>query len=166
MKNALILIVILISSLVTNAQNNLPEFNDKPIYFDSKTKQVKELEKSQYNTLAKAKGLFSAESGFFLNGISSNIKIPKQQELLFIVKVIPGIDPTSVFDLVRFEIRKGQRVFITSKANATSTTTSFEKIKYEVKKIKDGYYYLIVKNPESGEYFFGSSDFMFAFSVE
>ena len=63
MKNVLILIAILVSSFITNAQNNLPEFNDKPAYFDSKTKQTKELEKSQYNTIAKAKGLFSGYSG-------------------------------------------------------------------------------------------------------
>ncbi len=166
MKYALFLIAILFSSFITNAQNNLPEFKDKPVYFDSKNKQIKELEKSQYNTMAKAKGLFSAEAGFFLNGTSSNIKIAKQQELIFIVKVAPGTDPTSVFDLVQFEVRKDQRVFITSKAKATSTTTSFEKINYGVKKIKEGYYYLTIKNLDSGEYFFGSSDFMFAFSIE
>lgn len=136
MKNALILIATLFSCFISKAQNNLPAFHDKPVYFDSKTKQIKELEKSQYNTIAKAKGLFSAESGFFLNGISSNIKIPKQEELIFIVKVIPGTDPTSVFDLVQFEVRKDQRVFITSKAKATSSTTSFERINYEVKKLK------------------------------
>ena len=166
MKKVLFLIAILISSTITKAQNNLPEFNDKPVYFDSKTKQIKELEKSQYNTIAKAKGLFSAEAGFFLNGISSNIKIPKREELTFIVKVAPGTDPTSVFDLVQFEVRKDQRVFITSKAKATSSITSFEKINYGVKKIKEGYYYLTMKSPNSGEYFFGSNDFMFAFSVE
>lgn len=166
MKKAFILIAILISSIITKAQNSLPEFNDKPVYFDSKAKQIRELEKSQYNTLAKAKGLFSAESGFFLKGISSNVKIPKQEEVIFIVKVTPGTDPTSVFDLVQFEVRKDQRVFITSKAKATSNTTSFEKINYEVKKLKEGYYYLTMKNPGPGEYFFGASDFMFAFSIE
>lgn len=145
---------------------NLPEFNDKPAYVDFKTKELKELEKSQYNTMAKAKGLYKAEAGFFLNGISSSVRITKQDEIKFIVKVTPGTDPTSVFDLVQFEIRKDQRVFITTKAKATSTSTSFEKISYEVKKIKEGYYYLIVKNLGAGEYFFGSSDFMFAFGIE
>ncbi len=166
MKKILLITAILISTLAAKAQHNLPEFNDKPVYLDVKSKQIKELEKSQYNTIAKAKGLFSAEAGFFLKGASSNIKIPKQEELKFIVKVSPGTDPTSVFDLVQFEVRKDQRVFITSKAKATSTTSSFEKISYEEKKIKEGYYYLNIKNLNIGEYFFGSSDFMFAFSVE
>nr|WP_315171807.1 hypothetical protein [uncultured Flavobacterium sp.] len=160
-----IVILICFSFLKLQAQNNLPEFIDKPAFFDSKTMEKTELEKSQYNSMAKGKGLFSAEGGFFLNGVASSIKIKKQAELMFVVKVISGIDPTSVFDLVRFEIRKDKRVFITTKSNATSTKTSFEKITYEVKKIKDGYYYLIVKNIEKGEYFFGSNDFMFAFSV-
>jgi len=166
MKTIVTVMLILFSVLTAKAQNALPEFNDKPSYFDAKTKQLVELEKSQYNTMAKAKGLFSAEGGFFLKGISSSVRIAKQEELKFIVKVTPGIDPTSVFDLVKFEIRKDQRVFITTKAKTTSTSTSFEKISYEVKKIKEGYYYLIVKKLDKGEYFLGSSDFMFAFGID
>lgn len=144
----------------------LPEFNDKPAYVDSKTKELKELEKSQYNTMAKATGLSKAEAGFFLNGTSSSARIGKQEEIKFIVKVASGVDPTSVFDLVKFEIKKDKRVFITTKAKATSTSTSLEKISYEVKKVKDGYYYLTAKNLTAGEYFFGSSDFMFAFGID
>lgn len=157
--------LIFFSLFSVNAQG-LPEFNDKPAYVDPKTKELKELEKSQYNTMAKAKGLAKAESGFFLKGVASSVKITKQDEIKFVVKVTPGIDPTSVFDLVQFDIKKDQRVFITTKANATSTSTSFEKISYEVKKIKEGYYHLIVKNIGKGEYFFGSNDFMFAFGIE
>ncbi len=115
--------------------------------------------------MAKAKGMFKAVGGFFLNGSSSPVKIAKQENLQFIVKVTPGVDPTSIFDLVEFEVIKEQRVFITTKAKATSTSTSFEKISYDVKKIKEGYYYLIVKNLEQGEYFFGSNDFMYAFCI-
>lgn len=165
MKTILTVALILFSILSAKAQY-LPEFNDKPAYFDAKTKQLVELEKSQYNTMAKAKGLFKAEGGFFLNGISSSVKIAKQEELKFVVKVASGIDPTSVFDLVKFEVKKNQRVFITTKTKTTSTSTSFEKINYEVKKIKEGYYYLTIKNLDTGEYFFGTSDFMFAFGIE
>lgn len=165
MKTLVTATLIFLSCFSVKAQN-LPEFNDKPAYVDVKTKELKELEKSQYNTMAKAKGLNKAEGGFFLNGIASPVRIAKQEEIKFVVKVTPGTDPTSIFDLVQFEIRKDQRVFITTKAKATSTSTSFEKISYEVKKIKDGYYDLLVKNLGAGEYFFGSSDFMFAFGVE
>jgi hypothetical protein len=165
MKNLLSLLFIACISITAQAQN-LPEFNDKPAYSDPKTKQLIALEKSQYNTMAKAKGIFKAEGGFSLKGISSSVKLPKQDELKFIVKITPGEDPTSVFDLAQFEVRKDQRLLITTVAKATSTTSSYEKISYEVKKIKEGYYYLIVKNLDKGEYFFGSKDFMFAFSVQ
>ena len=143
----------------------IPEFIDKPAFYDSKKKALVELEKSQYNTTAKAKGLFKAEAGFFLNGSSSPVKIDKQQELSFIVKVQPGTDPTSVFDLVQFDVKNDKRVFITSKATVAGSSNSFTKIDYQVKKIKEGVYYLIVPNLQAGEYFFGSKDFMFAFSV-
>ncbi|SMC65881.1 hypothetical protein [Pedobacter africanus] len=165
MKSLLGLLFFICISLVVQGQN-LPEFNDKPAYLDPKTRQLKELEKSAYSTMARAKGIFKAEGGFSLNGISSSVKLPKQDELKFIVKITPGQDPTSIFDLAQFEVRKDQRVLITTLAKATSTSTSFAKINYEVKKIKDGYYYLIAKNLDKGEYFFGSKDFMFAFGVE
>ena len=171
MKNTLNLkpflkVALILFSVVSVKSQNLPEFNDKPVYYNIKTKTVTDLEKSQYNTMAKAKGLFKAEGGFFLHGNASSVRIPKQEVLKFILKTTPGIDPTSVFDLVKFEIRKEQRIFITTTAKMTSSSTSFEKISYEVKKIKEGYYYLIVKNLDKGEYFLGSSGFMFAFGID
>lgn len=166
MKRHINTLLLLLSFAYGKAQTKLPEFNDKPAYFNSGTNELIELEKSQYNTMAKAKGLFSAEGGFYLNGVKSSVAIKNKSILKFIVKVNPGTDPTSVFDLVKFEIRKDKRVLITTKAKVTSTSTSFEKINYTIEKVKDGYYYLVIKNLASGEYFFGSNDFMFAFSLE
>lgn len=150
--NIVIAVLVFISSATIQAQA-LPEFNEKPAYVDGKSNELKELEKSQYNKMAKAKGLTKAAAGFFLNGTASPVRIAKQPVVKFVVKVNPGTDPTSVFDLVRFEIRKDQRVFIVAMANATSSTTSFEKINYELKKIKEGYYYLLVKDLGVGDFF-------------
>lgn len=147
------------------AQFSLPEFNEKPAYYDQNSKKLVELERSQYNIIAKAKGLFSAEAGFFIEGASSSIKIQNGSELQFIVKVVPGTDAMAVFDLVKFEVRKGKRVFITSVAKIANNSTSYQKISFDVVKIKEGFYYLIVKNLSPGEYFFGSKDAMFAFAV-
>lgn len=150
-----------------NAQKNaLPEFNNKPVYSDPKNNRLIDLEKAPYNSMAKANGLLKAEGGFFVTGKSSPTKIVEQTKLQFVVKVTPGTDPTSIFDLATFEVRKDNRVYITTKAKATSTTTSIKKINYEVKKIKDGFYYLVANNLEKGEYFFGANDFMYAFSIE
>lgn len=164
MKQFLLLALLIIAK--TGISQPLPEFNNKPAFFNATTNTLIELEKSQYNTIAKAKGILKAEAGFYLTGIASPVKLDKKPVLEFIVKVLPGTDPTSVFDLVRFEIRNGQRVFITSKAGLGKSTTSFEKISYDLKKIKEGYYKLIVNNLNEGEYFFGASDFMYAFSVK
>ena len=159
-------ILLLLCCFTVAGAQNLPEFKEKPSYLDTKTGKLIELEKSQYNAMAKAKGLFKAEVGFVLNGASSTISILAQKELKFVVRVADGIDPTSIFDLAKFSIRGNQRIFITTVAKATSTTTSLEKIPFEVKKIKNEYYYLIVKELQSGEYFFGSKEFMFAFSIQ
>lgn len=165
MKIKWFLLITVLCCLQLQAQT-LPEFNNKPAYMDTKTKALVELEKSQYNTMAKAKGLFKAEAGFFLNEPTSSVKLEKKPELIFVVKVEPGTDPTSVFDLVKFEVRNDKRVFITAKASAAKSSNSFEKISYDIKKIKEGYYQLIAKNLNEGEYFFGASDFMYAFSIK
>jgi len=167
MKSTIVTVLILASCFNLKAQNIfLPEFNDKPAYYNTQEKKLVELEKSQYNTVAKAKGLFKVEGGFFLNGTSSPVKITRQAALKFVIKVTAGTDPTSVVDLVKFKVRENKRVFITTTAKTTSTSTSFEKISYSTEKIKEGYYYLIVKNLDKGEYFFGATEFMFAFSIE
>ncbi|WP_333696528.1 hypothetical protein [Flavobacterium sp.] len=162
----IIYIVVVNLCLFSIQAQTLPEFNNKPCLFDEKTKKLIDLEKSGYQTMAKAKGIFKAEAGFFMDGITSSVKIESQKEIKFIVKVIPGTDPTSLFDLVQFEIKKDKRVFITSKASISKSSNSFEKINYEVKKIKEGYYFLIVKDLAPGEYFFGANDFMYAFSIQ
>ncbi|SRX76003.1 hypothetical protein [Aequorivita antarctica] len=165
MKTIFIFLIFILSSFNSQAQQELPEFIEKPTFFDTQSNKLVDLEKSQYNTITKSKGLFGAEGGFFLNGVTSKVRIPKTSSLKFIVKVNPGVDPTSILDLVQFEIKNDKRVFITTKSKGTSTSTSFEKISYDVEKIKEGYYYLIVKNIDTGEFFFGSNDFMYAFSV-
>lgn len=161
-----ILLLLLGSSLNSQSQQILPEFNEKPVYFDSNSHRLVDLEKSQYNKISKTKGLFEAEAGFFMNGATSTVKIAKNSIIKFIIKVNPGIDPTSILDLVRFEIQKDKRIFITTKSKTNGTITSFEKINYGLEKIKEGYYYLVVKDLENGEYFFGSNDFMYAFKIE
>jgi hypothetical protein len=167
MKTAAIAFLALMSFIDVRAQQtSLPEFDNKPACIDTKTNRLIELEKASYNSMAKANGLFKAEGGYFLEGTSSSAKITKQQKIQFVVKVTPGTDPTSVFDLAKFEVRKDKRIYITTKAKVTSTTTAIQKISYDVKKIKKGYYYLVANGLEKGEYFFGANDFMFAFSVE
>ncbi len=128
MKTIIIILLLVSASFNVNAQQNaLPEFNNKPAYSDPKNNRLIDLEKAPYNSMAKANGLFKAEGGFFVTGKSSPTKIAEQTKLQFVVKVTPGTDPTSIFDLARFEVRKDNRVYITTKAKAISTTTSIHK---------------------------------------
>ena len=101
-----------------------------------------------------------------MEGATSKVLIPRQTELKFIVKVVPGTDASAIFDLAQFEIRKDKRVFIASQAKIGSSSTSYQKIDFELVKIKEGFYYLVAKNLTAGQYFFGSKDAMFAFSVD
>ncbi len=65
MKIFLTISALILIALSANVQAVLPEFNAKPAYVDSNKKTLVELEKSQYNILTKAKGLFKGEGGFF-----------------------------------------------------------------------------------------------------
>lgn len=173
MKTAIILgVIVWVSSFsfeqTPEKQYPLPEFNDKPFYYNPSSNELIELEQSQYNTLTKATGLGTARSGFFIKGISSSVRIQYTPNQNFIVRVIPGADPKAVLDLVAYSLKSDMRVLIVSKANAWSgsSSTSYDKINYQVRKIADGVYLLTVNDLQPGEYFWGSKDFMFAFGVD
>ena len=144
-----------------------PEFNNEPSYYDTTTHTLIAIEKSNYNKLNQAKGLYGKEGGFFLNHPKSPVRIKSTTITSFIIKVTPGINPTSILDLVMFEVRGDQRVFIASKLTGmgTKSTTSFEKIPYQVQKIGDGLYLLTV-SLKPGEYLLGTHDNMFAFGID
>jgi hypothetical protein len=145
-----------------------PEFNNQPAYYDTTTHTLIALEKSRYNKLAQAKGLMGKEAGFFINHAQSPIRLKVSPTLYFIIKVIPGTDPSYLLDFAAFEIRGDQRLLITTKLTraGTKSTTTFEKIPFEVKKIEDGLYLLTAINLKSGEYLFGSPENMFAFGID
>ena len=172
MKPRLLLLALLLSEIFAVSQTvekayPVPEFNNKPAYLNAKTNSLVDLEKSSYNVFSKMTGFGVAGAGFFLEGASSPVKIAKAEELQFIVKVASGDDPTSVLDLVAFTVKKNKRLLLTSEASGWtgSSKSSYKKIPYEVKRIGQDVYLLSVKNLSSGEYFWGSSTFMFAFNV-
>lgn len=152
-----------------SAQTNLypiPEFNDKPAYYNASGNSLQDLERSQYNIMAKATGITKAEAGYSLKNPKSYVHIPFSDTLHFIIKVLPGADPQAVVELIPFEVRGDKRVIITSKGKLTGTTTVYEKIEYRVSKIGDGIYLLTVLNLKPGEYFFGGNEYMFAFGID
>jgi hypothetical protein len=145
-----------------------PEFNNEPSYYDTTTHALIGLEKSSYNRLNQAKGLMGKEAGFFLEHAKSSVRFKSSPAISFIMKVTPGTNPTSILDFAAFEIRGDQRVLITTKLTkaGTKSTTSVEKITYQVQKIGEGLYLLTATNIKPGEYLLGTHDNMFAFGID
>lgn len=139
-----------------------PEFNDKPAFCGQSS--LLELEKSQY--LVVSRGLIRGVAGYYLSGEMSSVRLKSAPDFEFVIKVNPGTDPTSVVDLLEFKVEKGKRVYITTKATLTGAKATIEKLPYQVKKIADGIYVLSVSNLKPGEYFFGGTEFMFAFGID
>ena len=126
------------------------------------------MEKSNYNKLNQAKGYRGKEGGFFLNHSKSPVRIKASSAVQFIVKVNPGTNPTSIIDLVAFEIREDQRVLITNRLSGSGTEsyTSLDKMSYQVKKVAEGVYLLTATGLKAGEYLLGTHDNMFAFGID
>jgi hypothetical protein len=145
-----------------------PEFNNEPSYYDTSSHALTSLEKSSYNRLNQAKGLMGKEAGFFLDHAKSPVRIKASPVIHFIMKVTPGTNPTSILDFAAFEIRGDQRVLITTKLTkaGTKSTTSVEKITYQVQKIGEGLYLLTATNIKPGEYLLGTHDNMFSFGID
>jgi hypothetical protein len=145
-----------------------PEFTNEPSYYDTTAHSLVDLEKSHYNKLSQAKGLWGKETGFFLPHAKSSARFKAVPALRFIVMVAPGGNPSSIFDFTAFEVRDDQRVLITNKlSNAgTKSTTSVERLSFAQKKVGEGIYLLTVTNLAPGEYLFGSHDNMFAFGID
>lgn len=169
MKALIVFFTLCILALSSHAQTYpSPEFNNEPAYYDTTTHALIALEKSRYNRLTQAKGLMGKEAGFFLDHPKSPLRLKASQVLCFIIKVTPGTNPSNLLDFTAFEIRGDQRLLITTKLSkaGTKSTTSFEKIPFDVKRVGDGVYLLTATNLKSGEYLFGSPDNMFSFGID
>ena len=147
----------------------IPEFLNKPAYYNEHDASLVSLERSPYQPLVKARalGLGGGTAGFFLEGPASPVRITASANLEFMLKVTPGVDPETILDLGQFTIKDGKRIFITTKIKLLSAdSTSYAKIPYGIKKTSEGVYLLSMSNLKPGEYFLGSADYMFAFGID
>jgi hypothetical protein len=147
----------------------VPEFLNKPAYYNDHDTSLLQLERSPYHQIIKTKalGFGGATGGFFLDGAASPVRIVAGTNVQFIIKVTPGVDPETILELCQFTIKDGKRFIITVKATlGTGNTSVYVKIPFDVKKASEGVYVLTVSNMKPGEYFLGGSDQMFAFGVD
>jgi hypothetical protein len=135
-----------------------PEFMNQ-VYALSKDKQLQPLEKVVVQLKTKNK-VVSAKQMYVIDGGGSPIKLSGQQtEFVVSSEGGFGMDPSSQFELQRFDSKKGSRECVTGnyggmmnkskdKENETQVSLSF-------KKVRDGVYAIVPDKPlEKGEYAF------------
>lgn len=146
----------------------LPEFLKKPYFLEIKSNSLIELEKPRITSKAKLTGFGKAAAFAIVDNPSSPVKIKKTDVQNFIAKVSSGADPTTEFELVAFTVKKDKRQVKITEANGWNGTTKtvYETIPFQIKKLDEGAYLLIVKSLPPGEYFIATDGAYYAFSIE
>lgn len=159
MKYLSIMILVLISfqTFAQDQEYPTPDFKNAPFFYDTEKNELVELQALPFVIGAKPKGYSGAQAFIYLDGTTTNIKIPSGKEL-FIVKLTPDIDPRTLMDLNKATVneRSGKREYVVYKKGAFTSEAVNDVIALSFKKIGDGVYLVTIKGGalEPGEYFF------------
>lgn len=189
MKTTFIVLTVLACARIAYSQDYPePEFANE-VYFLKKSDSVTliRLEKdySSIETKVKAAGFGGAEHGYEIDGEASSVRLQRGTDLSFVLSggadgsVFSAFDPTSTITLYKADVSKGKRKIYLHKGGGYFSTKmkSSEKYSFSVKKIREGYWELVVDKPlPRGEYVFttqaggiGAADgsvSMYAFGID
>jgi hypothetical protein len=149
------------------SKNLIPEFLNRPSYIDFEKDSLIDLE---YPKSYRSQRVKFGKSGYFTTVAHSHstVRIKKTGILNFIVRLESGTDPRVRFELLAFTIKKDCREIQLSEMNhwKNTVTTIYTKIDYQIKKVSEGVYVLIISNLNAGEYFFGTTEEVYAFGID
>jgi hypothetical protein len=188
--SSIVLMLFACATAVYSQEYPEPEFANE-VYFlkKSDTMSLVRLEKdySSVDTKVKAAGIGGVEHGYEMEGEASSIRLVSGKNLSFVfsagaevsASAFSAFDPTSMVTLYRSDISKGKRKIYLHKGGGYFGTKmkSSEKYSFSVKKIREGYWELVIDKPlPKGEYVFtaqsggiGAADgsvSMYAFGID
>jgi hypothetical protein len=208
MKNYLLSAVALVCLCATsfaqvkNKKYPEPEFiNEVTLLKKDSTLMRLEKGSSSMDTKMKMGGLGGAESGYYLDGEKSTVRIVETKDLSFVFSngsssssvsdsimksqgyssMGTGTEPASTISLYKAEVAKGKRKFLLQKSPGagfgSKKLQGSEKFSFSARKIRDGYWELVIDKPlPKGEYAFSMMDMtggggymnvlLFAFGVD
>lgn len=161
MKKLLFIISACVLFLVNGLSQTMsvPEFNNE-VLFVNDNNTLSKLEKTAIIYHFTPGVLSAAKTYYQASGCCSGISLSGKPNEQFIIKVAVGIDPESLFTLVKFESNNRQRRILINKVSiktAMQGTNKVElpKVPLTVKKIGDGIYLLSPQEQlTDGEYGF------------
>jgi hypothetical protein len=213
MKTVLTFTCIYLAIICQGQQYPDPEFSNEVYWFskDSANKLLRlEKESSKMDTRTKMGGFGGAESGYSIEGVKSQVRLPRAMMLHFVfsknnssIAQTPGMDsmmkangmdpammesienmhdPSNSITLYKTETSKENRKILLQKSPGAMSfgnkkTKSSDKYTFSVKKVRNGYWELVVDKPlPAGEYAFvtmnmGASNMdgsvtLFAFGID
>ena len=167
----LILLGLLFSLLQTVfAQDNypIPEFDDKPMYFNSSTNSLEKLERQTANVEVKNK-YFVIEQYYYFEKKASDFRLKKNQPIQFIFKPAePNKDIELQLFLFKYTIneKKNQRELQLSSSGVAGSKSMNKNLPYDYKKLDTGLYMISVDELESGEYGLATSTTTYLFGID
>ena len=176
---------LLMGSLIAAQKYPEPEFTNEVCFLKKDSIWVAlRLEKgsSKMDTKMKMGGLGGAESGYTLEGEKSTVRLNSGKDLSFVIStgasasfsakndsmmrdngVDPSMmngmtDPSNTITLYKTDVSKGNRKILMQKSPGMfggKKATSSDKYTFSIKKVKEGYYELVIDKPlPKGEYAF------------
>ena len=202
----LLSVVVLIVNATIGQKYPEPEFSNEIYYFKKDSSQLVRLEKgsSKMDTKMKMGGLGGAESGYEMEGDKSTTRLINGKDLSFIffngssagtssrrdsMLRANGVDPSmmqemtepsNTIGLYKAETARDKRKILLQKSGgmfSAGKNQSSDKYTFSVKKVREGYWVLVVdKTLPKGEYIFSmmnmgmgnmdGSTLLFAFAVD
>jgi hypothetical protein len=160
-----------ISSVLAQSPSSLPEpeFEMQPYWYDEASKSLRSFEKVPFQTQTRATGLYGAEGLAFIEGRESPIQFKNVGNLIILVKIEKGKDPSDLLSICQFKVRKKRELVVSKRSSwdgGTTNKTAGLAI-LEFKKIREGIYQIILtQRLERGEYAFANGKSFFAFGIE
>ena len=151
---ALFLATTLSLAFHVNAQNiPAPEFKNKVMYVNNGT--LAELEKTDMATSLKTGMTGHSEVNLVADGPKASISHSGGSTDQYVVKIEPGIDPSTVVELFRLEASKKKRkVLVAEMSMGKDKSVKLDKVQLNFTKVSDGVYAMTTSQLESGEYAF------------
>ncbi|HET9825531.1 MAG TPA: hypothetical protein VFP87_09355 [Chitinophagaceae bacterium] len=150
-----------------------PEFNDHPLYYDEGRNQLLELErpkiheKQKRNASSVLTGIGKVNIYILADGEHSPVRIKKKDTIQFMMRLTPGIDPSSAAELTAFTFENKQRTLLVSDVKTFKGSEEvFKKIHFQPQRIREGIYVLRIANISTGEYGIATEAGVFAFGID
>jgi len=146
----------------------VPEFDNKPMYYNKETNSLGQLERQTAEVKIKNK-VVVVETYYYYKNKTSNFRIKgNQQSTQFLYKTASNSEIDLYLTLYKFSINESKNVReLKIASGSVAGSKSFDnKITYDYKKVSNGLYLISVEGLTPGEYGFAMSTTTYLFGID